>query len=79
MKTGKKHKMEHRISNLSAKFKTRYPHLYESAGGRYIRQIIKNLLNSTRTAEPDYMSAGKVYKIEKSGPGHDYLAHASWD
>jgi len=34
------------INNLVARIKSRYPHLYEETGGKYIRKILRGVLDS---------------------------------
>ena len=51
-------KAENRINNLCAKFKVQYPHLYGTSGGRYIRQIIRNLFEYSGYSETSVTGQG---------------------
>jgi len=39
------------INNLVARIKSRYPHLYEETGGKYIRKILKTTLAANGAEE----------------------------
>lgn len=64
MKDLAKPEAKKQINNLTARIKSRYPHLYESAGGKYIRKILRGMLEVYDSTAQDY----NYYSKEGNNP-----------